>query len=601
MPADTVTIELVRNALISVTGEMRTKIMRSAFSPIIYESLDFSVAFFNERAETLAQADGLPYFLCDLPNAVRAVIEDVGGAQHMRAGDVFLVNDPYRCSQHPQDVSIVKPAYYRGELFGFTAVRVHLIDLGGKAGFASTDATEIYQEGLVIPTVHLHSEGRLNEEIVRLMAANSRMSMSTLLGDLQAQVGACIVGEARLVEVIDRHGYELYRECCDALLVQGETYARAKVREIPDGRYAAELFLDDDGVSRDEPVRIKVILSIEESDMVVDLTGSSGPCAGPYNMNPNYTAAICRIAFKSLTSPHEPSNEGHFRPVRPLIAAQSVFNATRPSPVFWGFKTAGTLVDCIRRAATQAISEQSVAGNYGWGCGAHVFGHYQDGGGFFAMVDEAGGGWGARPGADGEDAMVMGRIRNNPVEVSERKFPVRVEGYALREGSGGAGAFRGGLGVRRATRLLADVRLVANFERSQCLPWGLAGGQPGQGSSIQIHLPDGRVEPLQKCTNYALPAESRLVYLTGGGGGYGDPRERAIDLVMDDVRRGYITPDEAERDYAVCVNKNSGRVREAKTRALRTSHGRSDQTAGSGMEGAAGARPPHARETREEG
>ena len=329
MPADAVTIELVRNALISVTGEMRTKIMRSAFSPIIYESLDFSVAFFNERAETLAQADGLPYFLCDLPNAVRAVIEDVGGAQHMRAGDVFLVNDPYRCSQHPQDVSIVKPAYYRGELFGFTAVRVHLIDLGGKAGFASTDATEIYQEGLVIPTVHLHREGRLNEEIVRLMAANSRTSMSTLLGDLQAQVGACIVGEARLVEVIDRHGYELYRECCDALLVQGETYARAKVREIPDGRYAAELFLDDDGVNRDEPVRIKVILSIEESDMVVDLTGSSGPCAGPYNMNPNYTAAICRIAFKSLTSPHEPSNEGHFRPVRPLIAAQSVFNATR--------------------------------------------------------------------------------------------------------------------------------------------------------------------------------------------------------------------------------------------------------------------------------
>ncbi len=212
MPADTVTIELVRNALISVTGEMRTKIMRSAFSPIIYESLDFSVAFFNERAETLAQADGLPYFLCDLPNAVRAVIEDVGGAQHMRAGDVFPVNDPYRCSQHPQDVSIVKPAYYRGELFGFTAVRVHLIDLGGKAGFASTDATEIYQEGLVIPTVHLHREGRLNEEIVRLMAANSRTSMSTLLGDLQAQVGACIVGEARLVEVIDRHGYELYRE-----------------------------------------------------------------------------------------------------------------------------------------------------------------------------------------------------------------------------------------------------------------------------------------------------------------------------------------------------------------------------------------------------
>ena len=575
MPVDAVTIELIRNALVSVTGEMKTKIMRSAFSPIIYESRDFSVAFFNERMETLAQADGLPYFLCDLPNAIRAVIDDVGGVEQMRAGDVFLVNDPYRCSQHPQDVSIVKPAYYRGELFGFTAARVHLTDLGGKAGFASTDATEIYQEGLVIPTVHLHNEGRLNEEIVRLMAANSRMSMSTLLGDLQAQVGACIVGEARLVEVIDRHGYELYRDCCDALLVQGETFARAKVREIADGHYAAELFLDDDGVNLDEPVRIKVTLRVEGSDMVVDLTGSSGPCAGPYNMNPNYTAAVCRIAFKSLTSPHEPSNEGHFRPVRVLVPAQSVFNAKPPSPVFWGFKLAGTLVDCIRRAAAQAISEQSIAGNYGWSCGAHVFGHYAADGGFFAMVDEAGGGWGARPGADGEDAMVMGDIRNNPVEVSERKFPVRVDSYALREGSGGAGTFRGGLGVQRATLLLADVRLVANFERSQCLPWGLVGGQPGRGSFIEIHLPDGRVERLQKCTNYALPTGSRLVYFTGGGGGYGDPRERAIDLVMDDVRRGYITPEEAERDYAVCVKEDTGQVDEEKTRSLRASHGRS--------------------------
>ena len=599
MPADPVTIELIRNALISVTGEMRTKIMRSAFSPIIYESLDFSVAFFNERAETLAQADGLPYFLCDLPNAVRAVIEDVGGVEHMRAGDVFLVNDHYRCSQHPQDVSIVKPAYFRGELFGFTAVRVHLIDLGGKAGFASTDATEIFQEGLVIPTVHLHREGRLNEEIIRLMAANSRMSRSTMLGDLQAQVGACIVGEARLVEVIERYGYELYRECCDALLTQGEAYARAKVREFPDGHYAAELFLDDDGVNRDEPVRITVTLIVDESDMVVDLTGSSGPCAGPYNMNPNYTNAICRIAFKSLTSPHQPSNEGHFRPVRALVPDQSVFNAQRPSPVFWGFKTAGTLVDCIRRAATQAVVEQPVAGNYGWSCGAHVFGEHPADGGFFAMVDEAGGGWGARPGADGEDAMVMGGIRNNPVEVSERKFPVKVEAYELRAGSGGAGAFRGGLGVRRSTRLLADVRLVANFERSECLPWGLGGGQPGQGSYIEIHGPDDRVERLQKCTNRALPAGSRMVYFTGGGGGYGDPRERAVERVLDDVRRGYITPAEAEGDYAVCINQDTGRVDEAETRALRTGRGRSDDTGDQSAEGAIETRHPHTGETRE--
>ena len=186
------------------------------------------------------------------------------------------------------------------------------------------------------------------------------------------------------------------------------------------------------------------------------------------------------------------------------------------------------------------------------------------------------------------------------MEVSERKFPVKVEAYGLREGSGGAGAFRGGLGVRRATRLLADVRLVANFERSQCLPWGLDGGQPGEGSFIEIHLPGDRGERLQKCTNYALPAGSRVVYFTGGGGGYGDPRARAIERVMDDVRRGFITPAEAENDYAVCINQDSGRVDEAKTRSLRASHGRSDDAACSAAADATETCQLHARETRKD-
>ena len=195
--------------------------------------------------------------------------------------------------------------------------------------------------------------------------------------------------------------------------------------------------------------------------------------------------------------------------------------------------------------------------------------------------------------------MVMGGIRNNPVEVSERKFPVRVEAYELRAGSGGAGAFRGGLGVRRATRLLADVRLVANFERSQCLPWGLHGGQPGQGSFIELHSPDDRVEQVQKCTNHALPAGSRVVYFTGGGGGYGNPRERAIERVTDDLRRGHITPAEAESDYAVCVDQDTGQVDEAKTRSLRAGQGRSDDSGDIAADGAIETRQPHSREKRE--
>ena len=552
---DSITVEIIRNALISSAEEMKANLMRSAYNSIIYEELDFGVAVFNERGETLGQASGLPWFLCDLPSAILAIARDIGGVQEMRPGDVYLTNDPYACCFHPQDVTIVKPIYWEGELIGFAACRAHWTDLGGKSAIASADATEIYQEGIILRSVSLCRQGQLNEDIIRIATENSRLSRVSLLGDLQAQMGATATGEARVLELIGKYGLELFRTCTTELLQQGESHAREKVGEMPNGRYEAELFLDDDGVDLGKPLVVKATVIVDGDEMTIDLEGSNQPCRGPMNVNRYTTESMCRYAFKSLTSPYEPANEGHFRPLKVHIPEDCIFNAQKPSSVFWGFKTTSTLIDAIRKALAPAMPGRVTAGDYGTGCGAHIFGTRPEDGTLFVLMDEAGGGWGAKPFEDGENALLVGDMRNMPVEVEEKNYPMLVERYALRPDSGGAGRFRGGLGVVRDTRLLGPARLVASFERSQCRPWGFVGGKEGMGSTIVIRPASGEAISLQKCTNYPLAVGDVVSYRTGGGGGYRDPQERDPEDVLADVRDGLVSVNRAAKDYGVAMEK----------------------------------------------
>lgn len=565
---DPITVEVIRNALVAIANEMKVNLMRSAFNPLIYEHLDFSVGIYNEQTETLAQASGLPEFLCDMPHAIASVLRDVGGADAMAEGDVWLTNDPYTSCFHTGDVTIFRPVFAAGALLGFAASRAHWYDLGARSAVATTDATEVYEEGLILKSIRLYERGRRNEEVVKVITANSRLPAASLIGDMEAQVGAAAVGEARLGELVSRYGREVVQAATHELLDQGERLARRSLANIPDGRYEGELWLDHDGVDLERPLTVKVAVTVEGTDMHIDLAGSSGPCRGPLNCNPYMASAACRVAFKSLTSPHEPANEGHFRPLRVSIPEESLFNARRPSSTYWSVWSVETLSEAVRKALASALPGRTIAGDYGRCCAFHLYGSNPESG-FFAMPNVEGGGWGAHPDGDGEHVMLVGDIRNVPIEIMERKMPVLVERYGLRCDSGGPGRYRGGLGVEKDVRCLAPLRMVATFDRSNCRPWGLEGGGEGAGSRLAVER-SGSVEViLQKCTGFQLEPGDVISARTGGGGGYGNSYQRRVEDVLADVEDGLVSVEAARRDYGVAIHETDVTVDQASTGRLR--------------------------------
>jgi N-methylhydantoinase B len=565
--------EIVRNALVSVTNEMKIDLMRSSYNPIIYEMLDFSVGLFNEHAETLAQAAGLPQFLCDMPNAIRSILDDVGGVAAMSEGDVYLTNDPYTSSFHLNDVTVVQPVFYDGQVIAFAGARAHWHDMGGKSAGGSSDATNVYQEGLFLRSIKLSSAGVVDENVIRIIQGNSRLPDS-VIGDLNAQVGSCHTGEARLRSLIDRHGLDVFRRCVDLLIAQGEEQARAAVREMPDGEYHAEGFVDNDGVDLDRPLRVAVTVRVRGDEIEFDLTGTDGPCRGPLNANRHITHSELSLAFKTLTTPNEPANAGHFRPMSVIVPEGCLLDAQRPSPTLWAFVPLELLIDLVRKALAPAIPQRVTAADYGRCAVMHMAGRSPRDGSFIIIADTEGGGWGAKPFADGENALLFGDIRVIPAEVLEHKYPVVLERFQLRADSGGAGEFRGGLGIVKDYRCTDELELLSGYDRHDCPPWGLFGGGEGAPNTIVVTRADGDVDEFRKATEYGLRAGDVVSFRTGGGGGYGDPLARDPERVLADVVDGYVSAATAEEAYGVVLTEDGRGVDADQTqrgRARRTS------------------------------
>lgn len=540
--------ELVRNALVSITNEMKIALMRSSYNPIIHEMLDFSVGLFDHEAQTLAQAAGLPQFLCDMPNAIRSILGDCGGLESLEEGDVYLTNDPYTSSFHVNDVTVVQPIFVDGRVVAFAGARAHWHDLGGKSAGGSTDATNVYQEGLLLKSIRVCREGSLDPNIVRIVEENSRLPRA-VVGDLRAQVAACHTGDLRLRELIRKHGLETFRTSVKLVMQQGEELARRAVAAIPDGDYHAEGFLDNDGVELDRHLTVAVTVHVRGDEMAFDLTGTTEAAAGPLNANRSITESELRLAFKTLTTPTEPANEGHFRPLRVHVPEGCLLDARRPVPTLLAFVPLELLVDLVRKALAPAIPDQVTAADYGRCCVMHAAARSPRDGSFVIIADTEGGGWGAKPFADGESALLFGDIRVIPVEVTEHKYPVRIDRYALREDSGGPGRFRGGLGIVRDYRCLDDIELLTGYDRHDCPPWGLFGGQAGAPNTIVVTRADGTTDEFRKVTEYRLAAGDVVSFRTAGGGGYGDPSERERALVRDDLENGYVSTAAAARDY----------------------------------------------------
>jgi N-methylhydantoinase B len=569
---DPVITEIIRNGVIAVTEEMKTNLMRTAYNIIIYEALDFTTGLFTREGETVSIGIGLPMFIRGMAETVKAKIRHFGLA-NMKPGDIYVTNDGYITGSHLNHVTLTLPIFHKRELVGFSCCMAHWIDIGGALGGMTTD---IFSEGLQIPILKLYDRGRENRDLQDLIRMNVRIP-TRAMGDLRAQVTAVKTGERRFLELIARYGRGAVDNAIAAIMDQAEASARARTRTIPDGVYEAESFMDDDGIEigRRVPIRVRVIVKGEE--MTVDLSDVSKQVRGFYNSGITTGHACAQVAYKCLTSPTDyPINDGAFRSLKVIVPPGRVVSAVRPAPMRWWMCYPMTIVDTIFKALAPAIPDRVIAGHHADLLAPSFHGINPRTSEFFiGSFGPLGGGWGAKHNEDGVSGTVCindGDTHNSPNEQAEAKFPIVVERYALVLDSGGAGRHRGGLGVERVVRARSPMTVNTQTDRAHCRPWGLDGGIEASGNAVEMRINGTwkRDFPNAKVLVAHLKPGDAFNIRSGGGGGYGSPRERPLDQVVNDVRQGYVSAQAAEELYGVVVDPETFVADEAATARLRT-------------------------------
>jgi N-methylhydantoinase B len=560
MPTDPITVEVIRNAINAYADEMGTALCRSAYNMMIYEVRDYCCGLIDTRARMISQnKGGLPIFLADLGVAVQDGIDRIG-LDGFVPGDVVIMNHGGVCGQHLNNVVIYAPCFHDGKLVAFAANRAHWVDIGGmRVGFGSNATTEIFQEGIQFRSLKIYEAGKPNETLWQIIRDNVRFPDSSL-GDLRAQVASCQLGARRFGELVARYGFETVQSCIETIWDNAEREARAFVERIPDGVYEAESFLDNDGRRLDLPLRIKVKVTVTGARMIVDFSEVNDQVPGSLNSGYSGGLASARIAFKNLTQPTAPVNEGVFRALELILPEGKLLNAKAPAALGQWSIPMPTVIDTILRALAPALPDRIPAGHVGVMSGYSFAGFRTDGGRRFLLMNIVGGGWGGRPTEDGEDASVsvcQGDVRNAPVELQELQYPFIVEQLALRTDSGGAGKYRGGLGTAITYRCLQACNVNINSERTVDPPWGLWSGKPGASAYAEIRRRDGRVEKVLKGTAVPLEADDRVTFYTGGGGGWGDPRERDPFALAEDVRRGLVSREAAASEYGLTTETSA--------------------------------------------
>ena len=552
MKVNPITLEVVGNALIAYAEEMAIALCKSAYNMMIYEVRDFCCGLIDAEGRMISQnSGGLPIFLADLGIAVADGIERYG-LEGFAPGDVVIMNHAGVCGQHLNNIVIYTPCFHEGRVVAFAANRAHWVDVGGlRTGFGNVETYEIFHEGLQFRSIKIYDAGKRNDGVWQMIRDNVRFPESSL-GDLRAQIAACQLAGRRLAELYSRYPVQTVRECIDTLWDQAEAEARAVVAAIPDGRYSAESWLDSDGRRLDTPLRVKVSVVVQRSDLTIDFSGMNEQVPGPLNSGYSGGLSAARVAFKCLTMPHAPVNEGCFRPLKLVSPEGTMVNARPPAALGLWSVALPTVIDTILRALAPAMPDRIPAAHKGDMGGVSFYGYRRDSGSRFVLMNIFGGGWGGRPHEDGEDASVsicQGDVRNTPVELQEIHYPFLVDFHRLRPDSGGAGRYRGGLGVEIGYRALQECTANVNLERIKEPPWGLNGGIRGETNRCGLTKKDGSERPVLKESNIPLEEGDTVTFGTAGGGGYGDPRDRARELIEADLRLGYVSPEAALRDY----------------------------------------------------
>ena len=570
---DPITLQVIRHELVAAPNQIEKNIERTAFSPLVQEYKDYSVGFVDPSGRLVAQSRGsLPIFVANaLGAAVREGLQ-IHGVDSLADGDIIISNTAAVLGQHLNNVVAYTPVRVAGTLAGFFAVLVHWIDVGGAVpgSCQSTTTTDVWQEGVQYPAMKLVAAGRRLDDVLRLIAINSRFPR-LLLGDLEAQLGGCVMGRDLIVAIVLKYGQEAVDATIRAMWQDADAAVAKVLGSLPAGTYAAEAYLDDDGIRLDQRVRVHAQVTIADGRLTIDLSGCDDQVKGPFNAGRNGGAiAAARIACKYLLSPDTPVNEGDFARLDVVIPEGKFLSARPDAPIGGSGAMIPTVVDTILRAMGQALPDRTVAAHHGI-YGVHsLFGTLPDSGERFFNLDTVTGGWGASATLDGAGPFrsnAHGDVPDVPVEMQEALFPYRLTAKGLIADSGGAGRHRGGLGVEKQYRFAHPCRVIAKFDRVACPPWGLEGGQAGSSGQVQIIRADGTEEVFFKGERELRPGDELRVR-SGGGGGYGDPFDRPVDAVEADVRAGYVTVGQARALYGVVFSADLS-VDPAATAALR--------------------------------
>lgn len=550
---DPVTIEVIQQSLSATTDEMFAVTRKTAMSSVIYEVLDFGVAITDQAGALASAGAGIPSFIGMVDPAVRTIIKKYP-VSAINNGDIFVSNDPYAGGvSHTNDVVVSMPVFYENDLVAWVANKGHWMDIGGmRPGSTSPDATELYQEGLLLPDVKIFDSGNLNDALLKTMCANSRLP-EQLLGDFWAAIAALRLGEKRLQQICKKYSKEDFLYAIEDYLNFAERRVRRAVANLPQGKFEAQDQLD---TGQD----LHILLTVTSDDFTVDLSNNPEQDSGPLNSTYDSTMVSVQAIFKSLTDPSGPANAGSFRPLKLITKPGTLFDAQHPAATGLYYENKLRVSDLILKAIAPHFDVGRAAGHFCSVC-ATLIGQVDSTGKISSFIEPEVGGWGACDDRDGENAQFStshGDTFNCPVEVNEARNKVQVDSLSLNSEEGGAGKFRGGKGIDLKYRLLeSNGWVTASYTRSKIKSWGLEGGQEGTNNKISVIRGNNAVERYQSANAIPVNKGDVIHIQTGNGAGYGNPKERNEQLIIDDLHNQYITEHEATSVYGLDSNKLS--------------------------------------------
>lgn len=561
---DPFTLEIIKEGLLAVGDEMFVTMQRTSMSTIIYEVLDYATGLTDAKGRLITQGNGVTLFLGTLDFGVQSVL-DKFGEEGLKPGDIIVTNDPYEGGgTHLSDVTLIMPIFFKGKIIAFSANKGHWTEVGGMAaGSWTTNSTEIYQEGLQFPCIKIFNEGEPNQSLIDLIRANVR-TPDMSIGDMYAQAASLRIAEKRFQELCEKYSVENVLAGVETLMNHSEQLVIQEIKKIPRGTYEASDYIDDDGVGNG-PFEVKVKVTVDEDSITCDFTGSHPQVPGPVNSARTGLYSAARAVLISLTDPSIPANDGCFRPLKIICPDKTIFTCEKPASVSTYWETMMYASDLMWRAMAPVMPKKLPAGHFLSVCGVVLSGIHPDTGDLFILVEPQAGGWGAGEDKDGENGLVCvgdGETYIIPIEVCETRYGVLVDRYGYDITEGGEGRYRGGRGLVRDYRITAEEAwYTGTFGRYKFLPWGMKGGNKGSKNYTKMIFADDRKpEIFGKAAQYHMKKGDVASLITGTGGGHGDPMKRPVEMVIADLKNGYITPETAEKGYGVTVNPETFEV-----------------------------------------